>query len=189
MENSNQDELKFLLVTRQFLKLKEAGYSISDLRKAGYSLSYLLKAGYSASDLLNAGYSISDLLNAGYLASDLRKAGYLASARPAPKLNKPYTKLIADIEHNLRQFNQSTFGPPVPVENLCKTPMCIAGHLVNMAGDEGWKLKDELGYAVAAALIHDAAHPDIPCPRFDNYSDELAMGFIRHMAKLESTSR
>ena len=67
--------------------------------------------------------------------------------------------------------------------------MCIGGHLVSLAGDKGWALKKKYGYTCAATLIHSASHPEIPVPRFDSYSDELAMGFIRHMAYLESKEK
>jgi hypothetical protein len=137
----------------------------------------VLGAGYSAADLLAAGYSASDVLAAGYSASDLRGV----------KLHNPYTKINDDLKHNRRKFDQGTFGTEEkPCDNLCGTPMCIGGHLVSLAGEEGWELKKKLGFAGAAALIHVASHPEIPCPNFGSYSNEIALGFIRYMAKLES---
>ena len=104
----------------------------------------------------------------------------------APKLHQLYTKLNDDLIRKRRQFNQSTFGGESKEKNICETPMCIAGHLVSLAGEDGWKLKLKFGYADAAALIHAASHPNIPCPSFGSYSDELALGFIRHMVEIET---
>jgi hypothetical protein len=157
------------------------------VRLAGYSASELRSEGYSASALLSAGYSASELRSAGYSASDVRLAGCSASdVLSAPKLTKPYTKLNDDLKHGRRKFNQKSFGDEKGKAHPCETPMCIAGHLVSMAGEDGWKLREKLGFADAAALIHAVSHPDIPCPNFGGYDDELALGFIRHMAKLES---
>jgi hypothetical protein len=191
-------EMAFLIVTRQFSALLGAGYSAADVLGAGCSASALRGAGYSASALRGAGYSASALRGAGYSAADVLGAGYSASAllgagcsasdvqATAPKLIKPYTKINDDLKKNRRKFCQATFGDDKGHTHPCETPMCIAGHLVSLAGDAGWELKRKFGFASAAAFIHATAHPEIPCPNFASYSDDLALGFIRHMAKLES---
>ena len=139
----------------------------------------LLAAGYSASALLAAGYSLSDLLAAGYSASALRDE--------TPLVERPYSRLLTDIREKKRLFRQSTFGPDnQPKEvNICDTAMCTAGHLVNMAGEAGWKLKEKYGYSFAAALIHEKAHPGWPCPNFGAIPDEWALAYIEEMAERE----
>ena len=75
-----------------------------------------------------------------------------------------------------------------PEENICKTPMCTAGHLVSMAGAAGWALKEKHGFAHAAALLHDAAHPGVPCQNFGNIPDAWALAYIEEMAEREAAS-
>src|SRR6266496_3602852 len=78
-----------------------------------------------------------------------------------PYVKNPYTTLLNDIKSKKRLHDQSTFGPDYdPKENICGTPMCTAGHLVNEGGEAGYALKDEYGWEKAAALIHIKAHPD-----------------------------
>ena len=142
-------------------------------------------ASYQVSDLRSAGYSASDLLRAGCSASDLRNAGYSFDEK-IPDLKNPYSVLLADIDEKKRVHNQSTFGPVNdPATNLCKTQMCTAGHLVNMAGEEGYALKEKYGWALAAALIHDASHPGWPCQNFNSIPQEWAMAYIEEMAARE----
>ena len=145
----------------------------------------LLSAGYSASALLSAGYSLSALLSAGYSASDLPTA-----FDKLPILDKPYTHLLTDIREKKRLFKQSTFGPDnVNKANICKTPMCTAGHLVSMAGKPGRELRDSLGWAEAAALIHAKAHPDHPCQNFGSIPDDWALAYIEEMAEIEAVTK
>lgn len=144
---------------------------------------------YRLDDAIAAGYSLSALRAAGYPASALRAAGYSLSAllADAPLLEKPYTRLWADIQAKRRTLDQSTFGNASPSEpNICGTAMCTAGHLVNMAGEAGWKLKEKYGYATAAALIHEKAHPGWPCQNFGGIPDEWALAYIEEMAAREA---
>jgi hypothetical protein len=170
-----------------------AGYSASDLRSEGYSASQVLSAGYSASDLRSAGYSASDLRSAGYSASDLRSAGYSASEvqeldESIPFVNKPYSKIWEQIKKNKDCHRQSTFGPEEMVEeqNICKTPMCTAGHLVAMGGAKGWNLKEKFDFRIAAALIHYKAHPNYPLQNFDAIPQDWAIAYIKEMAEREA---
>ena len=104
-----------------------------------------------------------------------------------PKLDKPYSRLLADIESKRRIHKQSTWGPECdPVDNVCGTPMCTAGHLVNMAGEIGYKLKDKFGWAGAARLIHQKSRPYAPPQNFGSIPQEFAMAYIRERAKEES---
>ena len=103
-----------------------------------------------------------------------------------PKVDKLYSRILDDIEHKKRKLDQSTFGPNCnPETNLCKTPMCIAGHTVNLAGDAGYALKDRFSFEIAAHLIHRASCPDFPEPRYDSYPNEWALSYIREIAAIE----
>jgi hypothetical protein len=165
------------------LQLLEAGYTASQLLEAGITASQLLEAGYTASQLLEAGITALQLLEAGYTASQLLEAGITASQllEAVPKIDKPYTTIFSDLNNGKRAHDQSSFGT-----NVCGTPMCIAGHLVNLAGEDGWVLKNKVGFSEAAALIHAASHPDKPCPNFGSYPDEWALAFIEEMAAFEA---
>ena len=170
-----------------------AGYSLSDARAAGYSLSAARAAGYRLSDAIAAGYSLSDAIAAGYSLSDAIAAGYsesdLKEWESIPILEKPYSHLLADIKEKKRIHRQSTWGPDKPTDekHICDTPMCTAGHLVNMAGKIGWDLKDKYGFKDAATLIHLKTHPDFPIQNFGAIEDERAMAYIEAAAEFEET--
>ena len=182
---------------------RAAGYSLSDARAAGYSLSAAIAAGYSLSDAIAAGYSLSDAIAAGYSLSDARAAGYSLSAAIAagysendikewesiPVLDKPYTHLFSDIKEKRRIHRQSTWGPDKPTDekHICDTPMCTAGHLVNMAGKIGWDLKNKYGWRDAAALIHIKTHSNFPMQDFGGIGDDQAMAYIEAAAEFEET--
>jgi hypothetical protein len=97
--------------------------------------------------------------------------------------------MLADIQKEKRQLEQSTFGPQegVAEDNLCKTPMCIAGHTVNLAGKAGYALAKKVSFAVAAALIHRKSRPDIGMPRYDSYPNTWALAYIEIHAQEEIT--
>ena len=104
-----------------------------------------------------------------------------------PVVKSLYSQIYRDIQSELRSVDQSTFGPDSdPGENLCKTPMCIAGHTVNLAGSDGYALAAKVGFATAAALIHRASCPDAPMPRYDSYPNAWAMAYIEERASTES---
>jgi hypothetical protein len=102
-------------------------------------------------------------------------------------LEKPYTNLLADIQTKKRIHRQSTFGPEecVPERNVCGTPMCTAGHLVQMAGERGYELKKQYGWAGAANLLHYKAHPESPAQNFGTIPQDWAMAYIETMAEKE----
>jgi hypothetical protein len=179
------------------------GYSLSDARAAGYSLSDARAAGYSLGAAIAAGYSLSDARAAGYSLSDARAAGYSLSAAIAagysendikewesiPVLDKPYAHLFSDIKEKRRIHRQSTWGPDKPTDekHICDTPMCTAGHLVNMAGKIGWDLKNKYGWRDAAALIHIKTHSNFPMQDFCGIGDDRAMAYIEAAAEFEET--
>lgn len=66
--------------------------------------------------------------------------------------------------------------------------MCTAGHLVNMGGTEGYKLKKEYGWEKAASLIHLKAHPTAPTQNFGSIEQSHAIAYIELMAEYESRS-
>ena len=156
----------------------------SDARAAGYSLSDAIAAGYSLSDAIAAGYSLSAARAAGYSEADINEWESI------PVLDKPYTHLLTDIKENKRIHRQSTWGPedePTDKKHICDTPMCTAGHLVNMAGKIGWELKNKYGWQDAAALIHIKAHPDFPKQDFGAIGDDRAMAYIEAAVEFEQT--
>jgi hypothetical protein len=106
-------------------------------------------------------------------------------AKNAPKVDKLYSRIAADIASESRKLDQSTFGPEEPPSNLCNTPMCIAGHTVNMAGESGYKLAHVFGFDGAARLIHIASRPEVSCPRYDSYPNEWALAYIQERAAEE----
>ena len=133
----------------------------------------LLAAGFSASELRAAGFSVSDLVEWDEI----------------PVLVNPYTEILADIQAKRRLFDQSTFGPDCdPKQNLCGTPMCTAGHLVNKAGDVGYKLVSKYGgnFPMVAGWIHAKARPDVPPQNFDNIPNEWALAYIEQRAAEEA---
>jgi hypothetical protein len=108
-----------------------------------------------------------------------------------PEVKNPYLRMLADIEAGKRCHQQSTFGPDdaYPDMNICGTPMCTAGHLVNMAGPDGYALKDRLGYAGAATLIHMKSRPDVPPQNFGNIPQKWALAYIEARAAEEVNSQ
>ena len=65
--------------------------------------------------------------------------------------------------------------------------MCTAGHLVNLAGEAGYKLKDKCGgFAEAARLIHIKSRPDAPPQNFGAIPQEFAMAYIEERAAEET---
>ena len=106
-----------------------------------------------------------------------------------PIIEKPYTKLLEDINNKKRCHNQSTFGEIEdfdPNLNICGTPMCTAGHLINMAGEAGYNLKKKYGFAGAALLIHTKSCPERPCQNFNNIPQDWALAYIETEAEYES---
>ena len=103
-----------------------------------------------------------------------------------PKVERLYSKMLADINASKRDLDQSTFGPSGAPTNICDTPMCLAGHTVNLAGAKGYNLKNRFSFDIAARLIHRASCPDFPEPRYDSYPNEWALSYITEMARLES---
>ena len=112
---------------------------------------------------------------------------WLTGGLKIPTVKNPYSRMLADIEAGKRCHNQSTFGPndANPAMNICGTPMCTAGHLVNMAGPDGYALKDRLGYWGAATLIHMKSRPDVPPQNFGNIPQEWALAYIEARAAEE----
>jgi len=151
---------------------------------AGY-ITKLVNAGY-ITDLANAGY-ITELANAGYITK-LANAGYFTKLVDVPVIDKPYTRIVSDIKEGRRIHRQSTFGPDRdPSTNLCKTPMCTAGHIVNLAGPEGYALKEKYGWSAAAAILFEKAHPGWPQQNYGNIPQEWAMAFLETMAEREAS--
>src|ERR1700688_570476 len=186
--------------------LRAAGWTPSDLIAAGWTPSDLIAAGWTASALIAAGWTPSALIAAGWNPSALRAAGWTPSALIAagwtpsdliaakefptvPVLEKPYSRLLAEIQEKKRLHDQSTFGPADfdPTLNLCKTRMCTAGHLVNMAGKGGYALLEACGnsFDLAASLIHEESCPGVPAQNFGNISQDLAMAYIEQRAAEE----
>jgi hypothetical protein len=106
-----------------------------------------------------------------------------------PKIEAPYSTMLADIRAHRRIHNQSTFGPDAdPKENLCGSPMCTAGHLVNMAGEAGYELKEKFGWADAARFIHLKSRPDVPPQNFGSIPQAWALAYIEERAEEEQAA-
>jgi hypothetical protein len=120
-------------------------------------------------------------------AAGFDASGLLALGLDIPKLANPYTQILEDIHAGQREHDQTTFGPDAdPGTNLRDTPMCTAGHLINLAGDRGYSLARELGSAIAARLIHEETHPEWPCQSFENIPEDAAFAYIEEMAAREA---
>jgi hypothetical protein len=105
-----------------------------------------------------------------------------------PRIDRLYSSMLGDIEGARRLLDQKTYGPEqgIPEDNLCQTPMSIAGHTVNRAGSAGMRLKEKFGFANAAALIHDKSRPGVSRPRYDSYPNEWALAYIQERAEEEN---
>lgn len=178
-------EQRFWLATKQLGKL-----SPREFLAAGWTPREFLAAGWTSGEFLAAGWTPGDFLAAGWTLGEFLAAGWTPGDFPEiPKLDAPYTAMLGDIRDKRRIHRQYTWGPDVPTsqDHLCKTSMCTAGHLVNMAGEAGWKLKKVFGFAGAARLIHEASHPGWPCQDFGTIPDEWAMAYIETMAAREAS--
>jgi hypothetical protein len=104
-----------------------------------------------------------------------------------PKVDLLYSRMLADINKSARLLDQKTFGPDrgPSEDNLCKTPMCVAGHTVHLAGEAGYALCSRLDFAAAASLIHAVSRPDVSQPRYDSYPSEWALAYIEARAAEE----
>ncbi len=111
----------------------------------------------------------------------------IRGAQEIPTVSKLYSKLLLDLTETKRTLGQSTFGPDVVAsDEICNTPMCIASHIVSLAGEAGYKLKTRLGLLATAALIHALSRPDAPLARFDVYPSEWALAYIEKRAAEEA---
>src|SRR3990167_6623045 len=174
--------------------LVAAGWTPSALRAAGWTPSALVAAGWTPSALVAAGWTLSALRAAGWTPSALRAAGWTENQlndaedewNSIPILIKPYTRMLAEIKAGQRIHDQSKFGPESnPKENLCRTPMCTAGHLVNMAGDIGYELMKKNGWGTAAGLPPIKTRSDAPPQNYGNIPQKFAMAYIEQRAAEE----
>ena len=198
-EEMTERRVKAFLATQNSPSdLRAAGWTPRDLRAAGWTPSDLWAAGWTPSDLRAAGWTPRDLLAAGWTPSDLRAAGWtprdLRAAEDEwesiPILKNLYSSLLADIKAKKRTHDQGTWGPedkPVEEANVCGTRMCTAGHLVNMAGEVGWKLMKKYGWKEAAAMIHYKNRPELPPQNFGNIPQAFAMAYIEERAAEEES--
>jgi hypothetical protein len=110
---------------------------------------------------------------------------------PIPIVGNLYSRMFADIQAKHRALDQRSFGSVCgpSAETLCNSPMCIAGHTVNMAGGEGYTLERKVGFALAATLIHQVSRPDVSPPRYDDYPDDWALAYIEERAAEEVKAR
>jgi hypothetical protein len=109
-------------------------------------------------------------------------------SKSVPTLINPYSTLLKEITEKKRLYKQSEWGDITDFncdENVCESPMCIAGHLVNFAGDIGYKLQKQFGWAKAAGIIHLKTHPDVPVFNFFITSNEIGLAYIEMMAAYE----
>jgi hypothetical protein len=111
----------------------------------------------------------------------------LSSLDEIPIVENLYSQILEGIEKEQRRLDQGDFGPSSdPGDELCETPMCIAGHTVNLAGQAGYDLVNNLGFPIVATLIHRRSRPDAPLPRYDSYPNEWALAYIKERAAEEA---
>lgn len=188
-------QLTALLATDNPLHyLRAAGWKPRDFSAVGWTLSDFSAAGWKPRDFSAAAWTPKDFSAVGWTPSSLRAAGWKPSDlkeveklwKSIPKLDKPYTRLLADIKAKRRIHNQHQAGPDYdPGTNLCNTQMCTAGHLINMAGEIGYKLQYKYGWKGAARLIHMKSRPDVPPQNFGGIPQEFAMAYIEERAAEE----
>jgi hypothetical protein len=117
--------------------------------------------------------------------------GYEKFWASIPKIEKPYSTLLADIKAKRRCYNQADWGDIKEydaTQNVCETAMCVAGHLTHMLGPRGYELLKEFGgsYSQVGEIAHRKAHPNYPVMNFGNGDQKLGMAFIETMAEIES---
>ncbi|HKR03494.1 MAG TPA: hypothetical protein VJY62_02580 [Bacteroidia bacterium] len=107
-----------------------------------------------------------------------------------PVLDKPYSTILKEVNEKKRCYQQSTFGEITefnPEENICKSAMCLAGHLVHMAGTKGYELRKKYDWFGAATLIHRKAHPELPPMDFFITSQDLGLAYLEYASAYENT--
>ncbi len=67
-----------------------------------------------------------------------------------------------------------------------KTPMCTAGHLVNLAGTVGYALVKKYDLPAAARMIHIKNRPDVPPQNYGSIPQRLAIAYIRERVAEEA---
>jgi hypothetical protein len=78
-----------------------------------------------------------------------------------PILEHPDAMIYREIRHRAGGLHMETW-------HTCRTVHCVAGWLVHLCGEQGYKLVDEVGgYCAAGALIYEAARPGEIAPSFD----------------------
>ena len=173
---------------------KAWGWTPGDFIAASWTPDDFKAAGWTSGDFIAAGWTPGALKAVGWTPDDFKAAGWTDDEikqlsdewEKIPKLEKPYARMLSDIVSNRRIHKQSDFGPDAdPQKNLCSTPMCTAGHLVNMAGPMGYELKDKYGWELAAMLIHKKSRPDVPPQNFGDIPQEFAMAYIEKRAEEE----
>ena len=175
---TEQKAMAFLATENAPREALAAGWTPSDFRAAGWTPSAFRAAGWTPSAFLAAGWTPSDLKEADEEWASI------------PEIEKPYSTMLADIEAKRRIHDQSTFGPDCdPKQNLCGTPMCTAGSLVNMAGEVGYKLRHKYGWEMAARMIHMKNRPDAPVQNFGSIPQKFALAYIRERAAEEQEKK
>lgn len=117
------------------------------------------------------------------------KQRFEAIFEKVPLIVKPYTQILNDLKSGIRCHNQGTFGPDEKEKHICGTAMCTCGHLIQLAGEPGWILKQNTSWEEAGRLIHMKAHPNAPCQDFGSIGDEIAKDYIELMAEYENQEK
>jgi hypothetical protein len=105
-----------------------------------------------------------------------------------PMVENLYTRILKQIKSESLVLDQSTFGEGNRGQSVCGSPMCVGGTTVWLAGDEGYKLSDKVGFALAAHLIHRKSRPDVAPPRYDVYPNAWALAYIQERAAEEKAA-
>ena len=95
-----------------------------------------------------------------------------------PKIENIHQKLLEKVESKSDSLNMSTW-------HTCDTTHCRAGWIVNLAGEEGYKLESETSTCFAAMMIYKSSSKiRVFPPRFFE-TNEIAMKDIVRCAELE----
>ncbi len=81
--------------------------------------------------------------------------------------------IVPDLDAHILSIVETGCGEiKMETWHSCETAHCRAGWAVELAGEEGAKLENMVGSAVAGALIYAASCPTLPIPNFYSTNEE-----------------
>ena len=143
--------------------LTDADLTDADLTDADLRYADLRYADLRYADLTDANLSYADLTDA-----DLRYAILTGTNLTGANLTDGEIPIVECIDQTILALIKETPGcfDMGSWHNDCGTTHCRAGWAVNLAGDEGKKLEEEIGSSAAGAFIYAKSCPTLPVPDF-----------------------